>query len=415
VTESQPPIEARLAQAGLPPLPRRAWLEIDLDALAGNLAAVRTLVPDGTRVAAVVKDDAYGHGVEGAARAFNAAGADRLCVATLDEGLQMRRAGLDLPVLVIFPVPADGLGAAAEARIDVVLSEPGNVAQLAAARLPPEGRLAVHLEVETGLQRGGVTPASAAALAETIAGLPGVRLAGLFSHLASSHDAGFSAGQRQRLAEAIEGLVQRSVPVPPVHLDATGGLFAGTGAPYQLVRPGLCLYGELPPELPIAPAAREAASRLRPAIALKARPVRVMDVAAGTPVGYGGTWTAPRASRIATLPIGYGDGYWRTTQPGAEVLLRGRRVPIVGSIAMDAMEVDVTDVPGAGPDDELVLLGAQGEDRISARELARRRTTIPWEVLSSLARRLPRVYHAAAGLRSVRTLAGEFLVREETQ
>ena len=179
-----------------------------------------------------------------------------------------------------------------------------------------------------------------------------------------------------------------------------------------MVRPGLALYGELPDGLPIEGPARDAAAALRPVLKLAARPLRIAEVAAGAPVGYGGRWTAERPSRIATIPIGYGDGYARTSQPGAEALVRGRRVPVVGSIAMDALAVDVTDVPGISRDDEVVLLGAQGGERIAAAELARRRTTIAWEVLSGMAYRVPRVYHRDARPIGERTLFGESLARD---
>jgi alanine racemase len=176
------------------------------------------------------------------------------------------------------------------------------------------------------------------------------------------------------------------------------------------------LYG-IAPQIPdgaaFAAAGAGVAARLRPAMSLHARPRRVADVPQGSPVGYSGLWTAPRDSRVATLPIGYGDGYVRNYQPGSEALVRGRRVPLVGSVAMDAIEVDVTDVPGVSTDDEFVLLGAQGQERITADDLARRRNTIAWEVVTGITPRLTRVYHAAAGLTGVRTLAGETLVAKQ--
>lgn len=410
-------IEGRLAAAGLPPLPRLAWLEIDTDALAHNLRTVRGLVGPATRVAAVVKSDGYGHGLEIAARTFAAAGADLLCVATLDEALRLRRAGVDAPILVLYPVPRGSAPAAAEAELQVVVTDAADAAALTEAQLPVGRILRVHLEVETGLQRGGLPPESVAAVASKLFLAPGIELAGLWSHLASSHDPEFSAGQRRRLEDAAGFLSAAGLDLPTLHLDATGGLFYGTGASLELVRPGLGLYGELP-AVPDGSAFSErgaaAAAQLRPAMTLKARALRIAEVLAGRPVGYGGSWIAARPSRIATLPVGYGDGYVRTYQPGAEALVRGRRVPVVGSIAMDAVEADVTDIDGVDATDEFVLLGAQGGDRITATELARRRNTIAWEVLAGMAWRLTRVYDASAGPSGVRTLAGETLVPEDT-
>ncbi len=392
-------------------------MEIDLDALESNLATIRVLGGRGTRVAPVLKADAYGHGLEACARVLQQAGATMLCVATLDEAFLARSAGVRVPLLVLFPIPPDAVHDAAEARLEVVVTDMDGAGELLSAwgrgRARQDGTtLRVHLEIETGLQRGGVSEDAAADAARTIAAAPGVELAGVWSHLASPGDAAFSAGQEGSLRRALAAIEEAGLPRPAVHLSATGGLFAGTGAAHDLVRPGLALYGELPDDLPIGESARAAAAALRPVMRLVARPLRVAQVDPGTPVGYGGRWTASQPSLIATVPVGYGDGYARGTQPGAEALVRGRRVAIVGSVAMDALAIDVTEVPGVSTDDEVVLLGAQGDERITASELARRRTTIAWEVLAGMAHRIPRVYHRASGPTSVRTLAGEFLVRD---
>ena len=339
-----------------------------------------------------------------------------LCVASLDEALLARRAGVQVPLLVLFPIPPGAVHEAAEASLELVVTDIDGARELLAAWSSARSgaTLRVHLEVETGLQRGGVPVAAAAETARALATTPGVELAGVWSHLAIPVDAAFSAEQERGLLHAAAAIEAAGLPRPPLHLSATGGLFAGAAATHDIVRPGLALYGELPDELPIDEGARAAAEELRPVMRLVARPLRVAQVDPGTPVGYGGRWIAARPSLIATVPVGYGDGYARTTQPGAEALVRGRRVPLVGSVAMDALAVDVTDVPGVSTADEVVLLGQQGDERITVSELARRRTTIAWEVLAGMAYRIPRVYHRASGPTSVRTLAGEFLVRDGT-
>ena len=194
-------------------------------------------------------------------------------------------------------------------------------------------------------------------------------------------------------------------------MAATGGLLAGSGPSLEMVRPGLALYGEVPDGFPVDPARAQIVAALRPAMTLKARPLRLEWLEPGETVGYGGRWTASRRSLLATLPIGYGDGWSRAYGEASAALVRGRRVPLVGSVAMDAVMADVTSLPELTTEDEFVLLGAQGDERITATELARARTTISWEVLASMAYRVARVYHAAAGLSGIRTLAGESLTR----
>ena len=373
---------------------------------------MRTLAPAGARLGAVVKADGYGHGLEVAARTFVAAGADLLCVATLDEAVRVREAGIGAPVLVLFEVPPEAMALAAATGVELVASDPAglerSLAAMTATRATPAGPpLAVHLEIETGLGRAGFPPVSAGVAAQRIAATPGVRLAGLWTHFASSHDEAATAAQLRRFGEAEAALAAAGVAAPSRHVAATGGLFRAELGEADLVRPGLALYGELPDGFPVAAAAQPVARALRPAMTLKARPLRVERLAAGEAVGYGGLWRAPRPSTVATLPVGYGDGWSRAYGGRSFALVRGRRVPLVGSVAMDAVIADVTEIPQPSTADEFVLLGAQGDERITATELARLRTTISWEVLASMAYRIARVYHAAAGLTGTRTLAGE--------
>lgn len=416
-------IEVRLASAGLPPLRRTTWLEIDVDALASNLRLVRTLAPPGARLGAVLKANAYGHGLEVAARTFTAAGADLLCVATVDEALHLRSIHFELPILVIFEVPLDAVGEAMAQGVELVAADPAGLpALLAAAAAAGWGRrtgarsakpLRLHLEVETGLVRGGFQPAETGEAAARIRDAPGVEFAGLWTHLASSHDPVATARQRRRFEAGVASVRGHGVAVPPRAWAASGGLLADAAGDSDLVRPGLVLYGMPPDGFPVAPRAATAVAGLRPAMTLKARPLRVAALAAGEPLGYGGAWTAERPSVVATLPVGYGDGWSRAYGGRTHALVRGRRVPLVGSVAMDAVMADVTDVPGVTTQDEFVLLGEQGGERITAADLALVRTTISWEVLASMSARVARVYHASTGLTGLRTLAGEHLRPEE--
>ena len=419
MTEERRPIEERLRLAGLPPLPRTAWLEIDMERLAGNVRAIVAGLPAGTLVEAVVKANAYGHGAVPVAHAALEAGARGLCVATLDEALALRAAGIPAPILVLFPVPPDGVAEAARAGIalaagDSVIWARG-LAAYARVRRRARGRLgelAVHVGIETGLGRDGLAPDEAVAAVRALAAVPGTHFDGAWSHLQSPEDAGRTARQVARFEAALDALAAAGLPAPHRHLLASGGLLAveryvgGERPLFDGLRVGLALYGIAPEGLPVGRAAAGIHAALRPVLSLHARPVRVTDLPTGEGVGYGPSFVTARFSRIATLPVGYADGWARGLGNRAFALVRGGRVPLVGTVAMDAVMADVTDVPGlpVTPDDEFVLLGEQGDARITAAELARERATISWEVVAAMSARLPRVYTAPAEAVGICTL-----------
>jgi alanine racemase len=355
-----------------------------------------------------VKADAYGHGMVPIARALEEATVDGLCVAAFDEAIVLRDAGIETRLIVLYPIPPGRAVEAAERRISVTVGEPTILDELLARiATAPERHpdLELEIEVETGLGRGGLSPDRVSEAADLIARSPGVRLVGLWTHLQASESADRTARQIAGFEAASGDLDAAADDAPRRHLAASGGLLVPWVPMYDAVRPGLMLYGVVPDE--IAPADVPAiASELRPVMSLKARPVRVADLPAGHGISYGPTFTTGRPSRVATLPLGYGDGWSRALSNRANALVRGHRAPIVGNVAMDAVMVDVTDVAGpqVGIEDEFVLLGRQGDEAITAGELAQTRTTNSWEVVTSMSRRLPRVYDAAAGPVGFRTL-----------
>jgi alanine racemase len=371
---------------------------------------LRGLAPRGTRVEPVVKADAYGHGSVPVASTLEAAGADGFGVATLDEALELRAAGVMRPILVLYPAPPDAGPVAARAGIALTLGDVDLLERtLAAVPVDASPALEVHLEIETGLGRGGFGREAAVRAAGRVREHGGLRLIGAWSHLGAADDDARSSRQRAAFEAARHDLDAAGVNVPRWHLAATGGLLAESAAPYDAVRVGLGLYGLVPEGLPIADGRAAAAGALAPVLSLHARPVRVADLAQGSGVSYGPSFVTARPSRIATLPVGYADGVRRLISNRAVALVRGVRVPLVGAVAMDAVMADVTDV--AGPevtvDDEFVLIGEQGGDAIGAVEVAHHGTTISWEVLAGMARRLPRVYYAGAVPVGLRTLTEE--------
>ncbi len=358
----------------------------------------------------VVKADAYGHGAVPVAEALERAGADGFSVATFDEAVELRGGGIKAPILVLYPAPAEFAGEAARLRVALTVGDERLLRRLlervAAGHVGRRRPLAIQLEVETGLGRGGLDPGRVVSAARRLRATPGVRLEGAWSHLAAPEDGPRTRAQTDRFERAVAALVQGGIRLPIRHLAASGGLLAAV-PPFEAVRPGLAIYGLVPDGFGRAEAQRGLGAALRPVMALRARPVRVAELPAGWGISYGPSFETRRPSRIATLPLGYGDGWSRALSNLAEAIVRGVRVPLVGTVAMDAVTADVTDVPGppVTVDEEFTLLGEQDGERIEAVDLARSRNTISWEVVTAMSRRLPRVYHAAAGPLGMRTLS----------
>jgi len=376
-------IDSSLAAAGLPPLQRAAWVEVDIDQLQANGRALGDLASPAA-LGPVVKADGYGHGLEAAARCAVAAGATWLCVADTAEAERLRVDGYEGRVLVLYPAPTRALPTMSRLQVDVsVGSLEGAVATSDGEHSP----VAAHLEIDTGMTRGGVAPSDALQAAATLAAGPGSHLAGVWTHLAAPEDSETTSRQMDLFQSTLRQLESNGIDPGITHVSASGGLLA-VAERSQMVRPGLAYYGLHPGAGSPLPA------EVRPALALRAIPVRIAEVPPGTAVGYAGTWVAERTSRIATVPVGYADGWSRSGSPGTFALVAGQRVPVVGRISSDSLTVDVTDVAEAGPHSTVTLLGRDGEEEVTADEVAAARNTISWEVLQQLGARLTRVYFA---------------------
>ena len=402
---STEPIEARLARAGLPPLPRRSWLEIDLDNLAANARTLGGLLPAGCLLAIVVKADGYGHGTIAAARAALAGGASMLAVATLDEALGLRAAGVEARILVLYPVPPGMLAVAEGADLDLVVADdPSLDAVVDALRAGTRPR--IHLGIDSGMSRGGLAPERAPGAARRLLGAGLNALSGTWSHLATPEDPASVAAQVARFEAGLTALGAAGIDAGLRHLNATGGIAGGIAPAFDMVRAGLAFYGVLPPELGVLEASSARLRELRPALSLRARATLLATVEAGARVGYAGTWTAARRSTIATIAVGYADGWVRAYAPGSWGMVRGERAPIVGRVSSDALALDVTDVAGYDVDDEIVLLGSEAPG-MTVHDLASLRGSISWEVLDDLSPRLSRVYLEGGRPVAVRYLDGE--------
>jgi len=362
--------------------PTRA--EVDLGALAHNMEAIRRAA-DGVRVLAVVKADAYGHGVVPVAGRLAAEGAVGFGVALAEEGIELREAGITAQVLILNGVYGGAHRDVLAARLTPVVYDIDTVA--AFQRAARGRRFGFHLKVDTGMSRLGVPVSALDAFLDALEGFPRARIDGVMTHLASAdEDPEFTALQLSRFRVALEGIRRRGHEPSLVHAANTAAVLRHPDARFDMVRAGIALYGVMPvPGPPIG---------LRPVMSLRSEIIALRDLVPGDTVGYGRTFATGRACRLATVPVGYGDGLMRSVSNRGAVLVRGRRCPVVGRVSMDLTAVDVTEVPEVAVADEVVLLGEQGQERIDADEVARAAGTIAYEVLTNVSRRVPRFYRS---------------------
>jgi alanine racemase len=363
--------------------PTRA--EVNLEALRLNLRVLKRHA-GGQKVWAVLKADGYGHGAPAVARTLERAGADGFCVALLEEAVELREAGIRAPILVMGGYYG---GAHEEVLARRLVPVVYDAAQIEAfARVVRSGKTAspcaVHLKIDTGMARLGVTMRELGAIAGVLRDYPEVKVQGLMTHLACA-DGGTDADiseQLVRFDEATAVLARQGVRPEVRHAGNSAAVLRGQ-ARLDAVRPGVAVFG-------VSPVA--SMKELRQVMRVRTEIIDLRSIETGAPVGYGALWRAQRPSRIATIPMGYADGLSRQLTNKGHALVRGKRCPIVGAVSMDLTMIDVTDVAGVSVRDEAVLLGSQGDEIIGAAEIAEHCGTIPWEVLTSISRRVPRFY-----------------------
>lgn len=391
---------------------RPNWAEVSLSALRHNFRVLQAHLGSSVTICAVVKCNAYGHGVEECAPALQQAGATWFGVTSTDEGLVLRECGITARILVMCGLyPGEEEEALRYSLTPAVFRlEQAEALARAATRLGIEKPTAIHLKIDTGMARLGIPLAELEAFAEGVKRLPQIDFEGVFSHLASSEvlDDVHTAEQIERYDGALRKLAQHGLHPRLRHLANSGAVQARPNTWHNFVRPGLLLYGYEYPvtrhdigkliEVPPLP--------LKPVLSWKTHVLGLRDVPAGQALGYGGTYITPTAARIAVVSVGYGDGLSRKVSmhagqpvgacevdPAAgrgEVLIRGQRAPMVGRVSMDLTLIDVTSVPGASIGDEVLLIGRSGQDHISAWDLARSSDTVVYETLCNLSKRVPR-------------------------
>ena len=361
-------------------------VEIDLSALASNVRWIKARA-GACGIMAVVKANAYGHGAPAIARAAQRAGADMLAVANLAEARELRQAGVDAPVLVLSYVPPESIFDAIACNLTLTVFDSGFAEHCIAAASQSKAELAVHIKVDTGMGRLGLLPREVEPVSRRLRDAPGIRLEGIYTHFATADDdPAYMREQLRNFKRVLERTGRPSQQFKYIHAANSAALLNDCDTFFNLVRPGILLYGLEP--MPDSGVAKQ----LKPAMTWKTQVAQVKTLPPDSPVGYGNEYRTQGEETIAVLPVGYADGLRRAPQAWREVLIHGRRAPIVGRVSMEKITVDVSHIPAVAPGEEAVLLGRQGEEVISAEEIAGWIGSNNYEVVTSIAPRVPRIY-----------------------
>ncbi|MHC4662843.1 MAG: alanine racemase [Planctomycetota bacterium] len=379
----------------------RVWAEIDLDRIAANLGTVRRHVGPEVEIMAVVKADAYGHGAVEIARAVLCAGASRLGVGDSGEALELRSAGITAPILVLGGICDSEIEYVVEHHIGICAHSERKIKEIERAAAAQRVVHPVTILVDTGMGRLGVRPQTALKFAGRIARSTSLSLEGVATHFATANrlskgpregsDVDFFYEQLDRFIWVVTSLRRSGISVPLYHTASSAALFASRSTHYSCVRPGIALYGLDPGNF------RDLGVSVSPAMTLRTQIVFLKDVGLNTPISYEGTFRTYRPTKIATLPLGYSDGYPVSLSNRAEVLVRGRRAPVIGRVTMDYMMIDVGHIPDVNVGDEVTLIGRDGKNFVSAEHIAELAGSIPYEITTRLGRRVKRFYEGGAG------------------
>ena len=370
-------------------------VEVNIAALEANFQAVRKMVESRINIMAVVKSDAYGHGMDECARAFYRAGARTFGVAEVWEGVKLRNSGLKGDIIVLLGGSAESFGDIITHQLTPVVFDVDFLTGLSDLAARKKIEVKVHLKVDVGMGRIGVMPDDVESYLSLIKRLPGIRLSGMLSHfpVADEKDAlETTQAQLLKFKDVLTGLKSNKTGAVVSHIANSAGFIYVPKSHLDMVRPGISLYGYYPDGTPARAKTVESALELQPVMSFKTRIIQIKEVGPGYGISYGHTYVTRRKSRIAVLPVGYADGYLRKLSNKAQVLIGGRRAPVCGRVCMNATMVDVTDIPPVNLGDEVVLLGQQGDERITADEMAQWMDTISYEVLCLFGSFNERVY-----------------------
>jgi len=360
---------------------QKAFAEIDLKALSHNLKIVRQKTGN-KRILAVVKANAYGHGAVEISKHLVREGVSCLGTAFKSEAIELRESGIKAPILVFFD--RENIDEYFQYNLTPVVFDLSTARELSKEAVRRKRRIAIHVKIDTGMGRVGFAIDKALTEIPKIACLKNIELEGLMSHFSDAdlEDKGFAALQLKRFLSLKSEFQQKKIGFKYHHIANSAAVLSMKNAHLNMVRPGIMLYGY----------GLSKDDNLRPVMSLKSKILLLKKVPVGTPISYGRTFITKRKSAIATIPVGYADGYSRRLSNNGEVIINGRKAPVVGRVCMDTIMVDATDIPNLTKDSGVILIGSQGKAKITAQDIADRIGTIPYEVLTSIGRRVARVY-----------------------
>ncbi len=386
---------------------RPAWAEVNLDHIAHNVRQFRQQIGPMTQIMAVVKADGYGHGAAKVAETALQSGASSLAVAFVEEAIDLRLSGLDAPILLLGYTDPAQFPILAHYKLTPTIFGLDAANEFSALAVEHDIVLPHHLKVDTGMGRIGLLPDEAVEVAARIIRLPGLLIEGIFTHLAAAEESDETYTKEQLLLfnRIIEACGEKGINFPLVHAANSAAAINHPFARYNLIRLGLAMYGCYP-----AQDLQGKGLELLPALTFKSKVILVKKVPVGSAISYGCTFRTEKETLIATIPVGYADGYSRLLSNKGFVLIRGRRAPVVGTVCMDQLMIDVSEIPGVRLNDEVVLYGKQGEERVKIEEAADQIGTINYELLCALDKRVPRYYFQEGKLSSVQDFIKDRIV-----
>lgn len=386
---------------------RPAWVEINLDYIAQNVSRFRHLIGPMTQIMAVVKADGYGHGAVAVAETALKSGASSLAVAFVEEAISLRKAGIDVPILLLGYTDPVHFSSLIEYKLIPTVF--GFEAAINFSRKAQEHnvKIPLHIKIDTGMGRIGLLPEEAVEVISRITLLPGLLTEGVFTHFAAAEekDEAYTSGQLKLFNRVLERCHEKGITFPLVHAANSAASINHPSARYNLIRLGLSMYGYYP-----STELEKKGLQLFPALTFKSRVVLVKKVPPGTAISYGCTYHTTGETLIATIPVGYADGYSRLQSNRGQILIRGQRAPVVGNVCMDHFMADVTHIPGVRFNDEVVLYGRQGNELVSIEEAAEKIGTINYELLCAVNKRVPRFYFKEGKLISIHDFIEDYII-----